>query len=101
MTLWNCTADLETMTTTLNDEGVPVETAVPKTVCVNKRTIGATTWVAARSAGLKADAEISLRSCDYDGQQRLVFDGTEYEVERVSNTGEYTVLTLKRRLSDG
>ena len=58
-------------------------------------------WAAALSAGLHADAEVELRSRDYLGEQELSMDGTEYEVERVQDYGEFCRLTLKRRLRSG
>lgn len=64
----------------------------------NRLTVGARTWAAARSAGLHCDATLRLRSCDYSGQGSVVLDGEEYEVERASDTGEFTDLTLARRL---
>lgn len=66
----------------------------------NRMTVGATAWAAARSTGLHADGSVQLRSCDYAGQERLRMDGVEYEVERAVDSGEFTVLTLARRLSN-
>ena len=68
------------------------------TVCANSRHMGLEAWAAARSQGLHADASIQVRSMEYSGQNRCVVDGVEYEVERSYDTGEYTTLTLKRRL---
>ena len=70
-------------------------------VFVNVYDVGLSTWMAARSAGLHADAEIQLRSLDYSGQERVLMDGIEYEVERVSDTGDFTRLVLARRLNNG
>lgn len=54
----------------------------------------------ARAQGLRADLEIQLRSCDYDLQQAVSIGGTEYKVEQVIDSGEFTRLTLRRRLSN-
>lgn len=73
----------------------------PKEVYANKYTIGMTTYVNARSAGLHADAELQLRTVDYDGENIAILEGIEYTVERVSDSGEFTYLTLAKRLSNG
>lgn len=70
-------------------------------VFANKYSMGASTWAAARSAGLHADAQIALRSLEYEGEEVCIIDGVEYEVERASDRGEFTTLTLKRRLANG
>lgn len=72
-----------------------------RTVFGNQRTMGATSWMAQRSAGLHADAEIQVRACDYAGEPSCSIDGTEYEVERCKGQGEFVTLTLKRRLGNG
>ncbi len=98
---FNSTATLIDAVVTLDSTGNPVEVIAESPVFVNKYVVGATAWFAAREAGLKADAEVSLRTCDYDGQERLLMDGIEYEVERVSDNGEFTRLTLANRLANG
>lgn len=83
------------------ETGQQRKTATARTVFGNQRTMGATSWMAQRSAGLHADAEIQVRACDYEGEPSCVIDGTEYEVERCKGTGEFVTLTLKRRLGNG
>ena len=100
MTRWNKQADLITVTVTLNDEGSPVFETSRRTVFCNQYVIGAQSWLAARSAGLHADFEIEIRSYEYNGEQVVEFDGVECQVERVSDTGEFTRLLLKRRVSN-
>lgn len=72
----------------------------PREVYANVYEIGLNSYVAARAAGLHADAELQMRSADYDGENVATVDGVEYTVVRVSDTGEYTRLTLARRLSN-
>ena len=100
MTLFNAVASLERVSIAYDGAGNPTETVSSRDVFVDRYSIGAATWLAARAAGLHADVELSLRSCDYQGEQRLSMDGIIYEVERVSDRGEFTRLTLARRLND-
>ena len=83
-----------------DENGVFGSTETAQKAWANPMTVGASSWAAARAAGLRADAQVQVRSCDYAGQEELRMDGVEYTVERASDTGEYTVLTLKRRLSN-
>lgn len=66
----------------------------------NVYTVGLNSWLAGRAAGLHADAEIQVRSVDYDGQNIIVMNNEEYTVERASNTGEFTRLVLSHRLGN-
>lgn len=96
---WNKVATLMKVATFRNAEGVPDERVESETtVFANPRSIGAEAWSAARSVGLHADASLQVRSPEYNGENRCVVDEVEYEVERAYDTGEYTTLTLKRRL---
>lgn len=72
----------------------------PHEVFVNRFSIGMSAFMAAREAGLHADAEIQLRAIDYDDENIAVMDGKEYTVERVDCSGDFTQLTLARRLSN-
>lgn len=69
-------------------------------VFANRRSIGASTWAAERSIGLHADADVQIRTCDYNGQQYAIFDGTEYSIERVDTSGDFSILTLTNRLAN-
>lgn len=98
---WNKVANLYTVTTEKDAAGNHKEVVSDAvTVFANPRHIGTEAWVAARSIGLHADSSIEVRSWEYSGQNRCEVDGVEYEVERSYDTGEYTNLTLKRRLSN-
>ena len=81
-------------------DGTFDEVKSARSVYVNEYALGAASYLAARSSGLHADAELQLRTCDYAGEQECVFHGTVYDVERSRSAGDFTVLTLKRRLRD-
>ena len=96
---WNKVATLYKVVTSRNAEGVPEDSVESEsTVFANPRNMGYEAWSAARSVGLHADASIQVRSMEYEGENRCEIDGVEYEIERAYDTGEYTTLTLKRRL---
>lgn len=76
------------------------ETETKTDVFANRRSIGASVWAAERSIGLHADAEVQIRTCDYNGAQNAILDGTEYSIERVSTSGDFCILTLTNRLAN-
>ena len=99
VTGWNKTALLQKVVTARNSEGVTTEVVESEaTVYANPMRMGAESWAAARSVGLHADSSIQIYSAEYADYNRCKVDGVEYEIERVHDSGEYTTLTLKRRL---
>lgn len=95
---FNAQATLIKVETALNEIGVSVETETKRDVMVNVFNHSGDASLAARAQGLRLEAVIQLRSCDYDGEQRCVFRDNEYEIESPIDTGEFTRLTLVRRL---
>lgn len=95
---WGLLVTLRDVSQVQRADGSFGEEAEETQVYANARTMGATAWMAARAAGLHADASIEVRAADYAGQAEAVVDGTVYEVERAAVSGEFATLTLKRRL---
>lgn len=56
---------------------------------------------AAVDMGLDAAAQVKVHAADYDGQQRCIWKGSEMEVVSVSDSGDFAVLTLGRRIGNG
>lgn len=98
---WAAVATLVAVSEEQRADGSFAESREESEVFCNERAVGASAWLAARAAGLHADAEVELRACDYSGQASCVLRGAEYEVESARATGETCVLTLKRRLRSG
>ena len=93
-------ATLSSFEVVQNGDGTRMENRTDRDVFANEMTIGFSAWNAARSNGLHADASIQMRTCDYNGEQSVTMRGVPYEVERVQSSGEYTTLTLKRRIAN-
>lgn len=86
----------------VNDEGVAVVVnADSDPLFFNRYRTGLAARMAGASEGLRRIVEGQIRTVDYGGQERAVLDGTEYSIEDASNQGEFTVLTLARRLGNG
>lgn len=67
-------------------------------VFCNPYTVGLEEWaVSNRDLGLRADAEIQLRTCDYSGETIVRYNDELYTVERSTVSGDFTKLQLGRR----
>lgn len=85
-----------------SQDGIGFVTSVDEDteVFFNRFSLGAEARLAGASGGLKGVVEGQVRTVDYGGQQTALVGGEEYTVENVSDQGELTVLTMRRRLSD-
>ena len=72
----------------------------PRDVICNRLSIGGSAWASARAAGIRADARIRMRSCDYHGEAEVILGGVELDIEGTSDTGEFVTLTLGVKASN-
>lgn len=97
---WNATCTLIAKDYESDSEGVMKPTEVPTEVFCNERSVGAHTWSSMYEIGMSPDAALQVRSCDYDGQRDVIYDGEWYSIEWAKAEGETTVLTLRHQQSD-
>lgn len=83
-----------------DDEGVMKVTDHETVVFCNPFSVGAHTWSSMYEIGISADAEIQVRTCDYDGQRDVLYRDKWYSVEFTSEAGDLTRLTLRHQKSD-
>lgn len=101
MTRWNAVADLYDTRVEVDGRGTPArERVLESRVFANRYDIGLSALAAGQSEGLAPDAVLQVRSAEYRGQTRCLLDGREYTVEKAVDSGEFTKLTLKRRLQN-
>lgn len=86
---------------TVRADGTPEVSNEDTDVFFNRYRLSLTSILAGGADGFRMAAAGQVRSCDYGGQQLAVLDGEEYTVNSANNQGEFTVLSLERRLSDG
>lgn len=97
---WNETCLLVAKSFATDEEGVPHPEDARTEVFCNPRTVGSHTWSSMYEIGLSADAQVQLRTCDYDGQLDVFYRGEWYSVEVAQEKGDFTVLTLRHQKSD-
>lgn len=96
---WDAAVELWFAVPTIADDGSAAEGERGRRAAfANVRSVGASAYMAARAAGLHADAEVQLRSCDWGGENRARLRGGDYDVEAARTSGDHVFLTLRRRL---
>lgn len=70
-----------------------------RTVFCNRRTLGLQRRTESVDLGMRGDAEVEVRTCDYRGETEARYLGTAYDCEATAN-GDFTYLTLGRRVAD-
>lgn len=102
---FNKTAILRDVSTcmTVDDEGIEIQANPPidTEVFVNLRDKGNESWSTVAELGFKPEAQIQLRSCEYDNQTIVVLDGREYDVSYTTTRGEYTIIALATHIPNG
>lgn len=97
---WNETCTLVEKTYEPDEEGVMRVVDHESEVFCNAFSVGANTWSSMYEIGISVDAELQVRTCDYDGQRDVVYRGKWMSVERVKEEGDFTRLTLRHQQSD-
>ena len=102
---WNSTAILRDVSTTMtvDSEGNEIQGNPPidTEVYCNKRNVGIETWATVAELGIKPEAQIQVRTADYDNQTLVVLDGREYDVSYTSTRGDFTIITLATHIPNG
>lgn len=79
---WRDTVTLEAVTHDMDEEGYPKETVTETEVFADIQSVRRSEFYAAKQIGITLEIAVKLRAADYDGQERLVWNGKRYAVER-------------------
>ena len=79
---WRDGVTLKAVTEGRDADGFPKETITETTVFADVSSTKRSEFYAARQAGISLALTVKLRAADYDGQERLSYEGKEYKVER-------------------
>lgn len=97
---WNETCVLVAKAYEPDSEGVLQPTDTRTEVFCSPKVTGANTWSSMYEIGISVDAEIYVRTCDYDQQRDVLYRDTWFSVEKVQEKGDFTVLTMRHQKSD-
>lgn len=79
---WRDVVTLEAVTTGADGEGYPRETVEKTDVFADVTSTKRSEFYAAKQIGVTLAITVKLRYADYNGQERLVWNGKRYKVER-------------------
>lgn len=79
---WRDIVTLEAVTHGVDKEGFPAETVTKTEAYADVQSVKRSEFYAARQIGIDLAISVKLRAADYTGQERLVWNGTRYKVER-------------------
>lgn len=83
---WRDIVTLKAVQTGTDADGYPTEEATETRVFADVSSVKRTEFYAAKQIGIDLAITVKVRYGDYSKQQRLLFDGTEYAVERAYTT---------------
>lgn len=84
-----------------NEEGVVVpQTKDSAPIFFNRYRVGTSPRMIGAYEGFRRMAEGQVRTIDYGDQEFAVLDGVEFTIEDANNQGEFTMLTMSRRLTN-
>ena len=83
---WRDIVTLKAVQTGTDADGYPTEEATETRVFADVSSVKRTEFYAAKQIGIDLAITVKVRYGDYSKQQRLLFDGTEYAVERAYKT---------------
>lgn len=87
--LFKDVAKLITITRTRDSDGYPVDQEATTEVYVNVKSVKRSEFYASLQAGINTTKAFVMRSCDYDGQTIIEYEGKRYSVVRTySEDGE-------------
>jgi hypothetical protein len=98
---YDAAIDLGAETITADSIGQQVATVAWTSVYANRFNLSRDEFYTAGRSGLKPECVYQLRACDYGGETRARVGTTEYDVISADDRGEWTRLTLQRRVAHG
>lgn len=79
---WRDVVTLKAVTDGRDEDGYPDEKPAETTVFADVTATKRSEFYAAKQAGISIAITVKLRAVDYNGQERLSYEGKEYKVER-------------------
>lgn len=98
MSRWSDVISLTGITEGTDADGFPADVEVTRVnIFANKLPVRSTEFYQASQAGYKIEARFKIRLIDYQGEEKLIYEGIPYTIERTYETGEFVELSCERR----
>lgn len=100
MSMWSASCYLISSAVLRDPCGVPKTSEARRRVPCNVFSMSASSYYAARSAGLHPDAVLQIRKAAYRGERIVEYNGRRLTVERVDEGADFVKLTLAEEVGE-
>lgn len=84
-----------------DESGFPKEEIKPKPpILANRLSIRSSEYWQAKQAGVELSYTFEVHSFEYAGEEKMLYEGNEYTIERTYEKGDIVELICKRRADD-
>jgi SPP1 family predicted phage head-tail adaptor len=98
---WSDVVDLVGIVEGTDEYGFPTEEIVIRqNIFANKKSVRSNEFYLAKQSGIELQYMFEIRSIDYQGEEKIVYNGEEYRVERTYDKGEVIELVCSRKADD-
>ena len=85
----------------MDDYGFPIqEKVIREGIYANKKSVRSNEFYMAKQSGINLSVMFEVRSIDYQGEEQLIHNNKEYNIERTYDKGEFVELTCSRKDDD-
>lgn len=85
----------------VNENGFPeTQTTYREGIFANKKSVRSNEFYLAKQSGINLSFMFEVRSIDYQGEEQLIYEGQEFNIERTYEKGEFIELTCSRKDDD-
>lgn len=85
----------------VDDSGFPINEEKPKEpILANKLSVRSNEYWQAKQSGVELSFVFEIHMFEYEGEEKLLFEGKPYDIERTYEKGDFVELVCKRRSDD-
>ena len=101
MARWSEVVNLIGLVEGTDEMGWPIEEEVERTnIFANKKSVRSNEYYLAKQGGVELQHMFEIRSIDYQGEEKLRYNGEVFEIERTYDKGEVIELVCSRRTDE-
>lgn len=82
----------------VDDDGFPsIEERPKQPILANRLSVRSNEFWQAKQSGIELSYTFEVHSFEYSGEEKMIYEGNEYEIIRTYDKGDITELVCKRR----
>ena len=91
--MWRDVIELGQATETVLN-GEVIKSYVYSTVYANKRSVTGNEFYEAKALGIQPEVVFEIHTCDFDSHEKILYNSKVYDIVRVAEKGDFTLLTV-------